>query len=90
MDSIYVECLERKGIRYCKTCGKEIDEGDISWNNGSTGYGTPCSMLEIICQRCDTELVHIDSWYPEIEDLDEFFNELDKEMEDSSNNHAGT
>ena len=82
MEDVYIKCLERKGIRNCKNCGKEIDEGDIFWNNSSTRAGTPYCMLEIICQKCDTEIVYLNCWHPEIDDLDEFFDQLDKEMED--------
>lgn len=61
----------------CPSCAREIDRGDIAWNSGETEAGTGYSMVEIICQGCDTEIVHIDSWFPGIDDFADVIYVLD-------------
>jgi hypothetical protein len=71
--------LKKHGLEHCPSCGKKIDEGDISWNSGSTEAGSPCSRLMITCQGCDVELVNIWVWTP-VKDMKEFFEVLDSEL----------
>ena len=70
-DERLADVLKAKGYAICKSCGRNIDRGDIAWNNGSTEVGTPCTFVEIICARCDNQVARIHSWYPGIEDMDE-------------------
>ena len=65
------ELLAERGMERCPTCGRRIDRGDVAWTNGATEYGTPWSMVQIICQQCDTEIAHVLSWWPEIDDFPE-------------------
>lgn len=66
----------------CNNCGREIDRGDVAWNGGSTEAGTPWSVLQITCQNCDTQIIHIDSWYPGIDSFSEFVDVLRDKWED--------
>lgn len=62
----------------CCQCGRELDRGDCSWNNAGTDAGTPYCVLNVICQQCDTEIVHVFSWWPEIEDFSDFVDILER------------
>jgi hypothetical protein len=63
--------LQRRKWDKCTVCGREIDRGDIAWNDACTDVGTPFSIVFIICQACDTSIARVQSWYPEIEDLED-------------------
>ena len=63
---------------HCPRCLRIIDDGDIAWNNGSTEAGTPYASVEIICQACDTNIVHITAW-AEIEDYEGILEVLENE-----------
>ena len=66
----------------CPECGNAIGWGDIAWNNAGTLAGTPFATIEIQCAACDTEIAHIESWYPGIDGQDELLYVLDKDWED--------
>lgn len=74
--------LESKKASVCE-CGRQIDFGDIAWNNGSTEYGTGYSVVEIECQECDEEIKIIHSWYPEISSTKELLDVIDEDWERS-------
>ena len=57
------EILKSKGSSICQ-CGREIDFGDIAWNEACTESGTPLCCIEIECQACDEAIKLIHSWYP--------------------------
>jgi len=61
--------LKDKGKANCPACGRVLDRGDVSWNNGCTSEGTGYSTVFVVCQACDTNIALISSWYPEIEDF---------------------
>ncbi len=46
----------------CGKCGRVIDEGDMTWNGGSTEYGTPYSVIMCICQNCDSSVFVYNTW----------------------------
>lgn len=58
----------------CPTCGKPIDRGDVAWNNSNTEseFGTDYCVLQITCEHCSSEILHLRSWYPSIETFEEF------------------
>ena len=61
--------LKERGYGFCTVCKRELDQGDLAWNNGNTESGTPYSIVVCNCQACDTEIFLCRSWYPEIDDL---------------------
>jgi len=65
------ELLKERGVSPCAVCGRELDMGDVAWNNAATEAGTGFTIVEIICQGCDTEAAKINSWYPGIDTFDE-------------------
>ena len=73
--------LKEKGYAICPSCGRELDRGDIAWNNGSTEYGTGYSSIECICQACDVSIFSVVSWYPNIDDLKDVVYVLVNELE---------
>lgn len=75
------ELLKEKGYAVCPSCGRELDQGDIAWNNGSAEYGTGCSMVVCNCQACDEGIFRVNSWYPEIDDLEDVCYVLGNELE---------
>lgn len=81
IDERFKNLLKHYKLDTCK-CGRQIDRGDAAWNCGSTEYGTPYSVLEIICQACDNEIFYGSSWYPEIDDFEKFVDELEECLED--------
>lgn len=78
-DKRFAEILAKHGATHCPNCGKKIDRGDVAWNSGQTEWGTPNTYVEIMCARCDTEIVWFRSWYPEVNNFTEL---LDQVMED--------
>jgi hypothetical protein len=74
--------LKSKGKDTCPNCGREIDRGDMAWNNGSTEYGTGYCVVECQCQQCDTELFEFHSWHPAIDDIDDLAYVIDLELND--------
>jgi len=70
--------LNEHGARMCK-CGHAIGWGDIAWNNGSTKAGTEHCDVEIECEACYVEIVHIQSWWPGIDDVDDILEVLSSE-----------
>lgn len=81
LDERLREILDAHGSSLCKECGRDLDRGDVAWNSASTEYGTPYSVIEIICQACDTEALHLESWYPGIDDFEEALRVLEKDWE---------
>ncbi|HBJ1645818.1 TPA: hypothetical protein LA462_000271 [Clostridium botulinum] len=73
-DGKFKSILERYNKEVCPNCGKEIDRGDVCWNNptsdGEDG-GTPYCVIAIQCQACDTEIKSGTSWYPGADDFEE-------------------
>lgn len=69
VDERFREVMDAHGALICKGCGRELDRGDVAWNTGSTEVGTPFSVIEIICQGCNTEAAQVSSW---TFDLDSF------------------
>lgn len=67
-DQQFAALLSAHSLTTCPSCAKPIDRGDLAWNNASTGY-TPYSVVEILCQRCDHELLFLKSWKPSIRDI---------------------
>jgi len=61
--------LADKGKANCPACGRFLDRGDVSWNNGDTGEGTGYCTVFIVCQECDSSIALISSWYPGIDDF---------------------
>jgi len=71
---VFEDYLKVHNAIHCK-CGRKIDRGDVRWNNPYTEAGTPFTVVDIVCQKCDTEIAHFSSWYPgadNFEDLIEF------------------
>ena len=73
-----LEALRKIRKDTCDNCGRTLDMGDVAWNTGSTEYGTEYSVMEIICQACDNEVLHQETW-SSIDNLNDFIDEL-KEM----------
>ncbi len=80
-DAKLTEILGSHNLAICK-CGKQIDRVDVAWNNADTSAGTPCCSLEIICQACGDSILHMNSWYPEIESFNEFVEVLESELKE--------
>lgn len=78
-DAEFARVLAEHDASLCPSCGRQLDRGDVAWNNSGTEAGTPYSVLEIICQNCAREIVCIHSWYPEIEDFNEFVDVLERD-----------
>jgi hypothetical protein len=64
------------------SCRRIIDQGDIAWNNGSSGSGTGYCVVECQCYQCDTEVFKINSWYPSIDDMYDLIHVIDQELDD--------
>ncbi len=75
LESFYQQ-LEKHNIGICPKCQKPIDQGDVSWNEASTGEGTPCTWSQIICQRCEYELAHWWSWHSECSTFEEWVEDV--------------
>jgi hypothetical protein len=71
LDKKFIKILKAHDKYPCPHCGRKLDRGDLMWNNGSTGYGTPVSSIEIICQKCENNILHLSTWYPYIDDFEE-------------------
>ena len=83
IDEKFTGILKTIGIEKCPDCGKCVDRGDVAWNSASTEAGTGYSVLEILCQQCDTEVYRTVSWYPSIGDFEEFVSVLTEEINES-------
>lgn len=79
-DQKLTEVLAAKNKDKCPKCNKQIDRGDVAWNTASTESGTPYSVMEIICEKCFTEIYHGTTWF-EIESFEEFVKELEENLE---------
>ncbi|MBD1379145.1 hypothetical protein [Metabacillus arenae] len=80
VDIEFSKVLKKYNKHICPNCKRGIDRGDVQWNNATTEYGTGYSVLEIICEKCYTEIVYLHSWYPTIDTFDEFVEVLDNEL----------
>jgi transcriptional regulator with XRE-family HTH domain len=75
----FSEVLKKYNKDKCPNCNKLIDRGDVQWNNANNENGTGYSVLEIICERCFTEIVYLQSW-SYIDDFDAFVEILESEL----------
>lgn len=75
-DKEFKRIMSEHGKDKCPNCGKEIDRGDVAWNNRSTDAGTDYATGEIQCSACDTEIANGSSWYPGADDFEEFVENL--------------
>lgn len=73
--------LADKGYSHCPSCGREVDRGDVAWNEAGTEAGTPVSVIKIQCQACDEEVVYFFSWYPCIEVFEEAVDVIEDDLE---------
>lgn len=78
-DLRFAEQLQAHGVAICEGCGRALDRYDVSWNNGSTEYGTGYCTVNIICAQCDRNIAQVHSWYPEIESFDDAVHVLDRD-----------
>jgi len=78
-EKYFREILLEHSMSNCPICGKVIDRGDVAWNNASTEAGTPCCSVEIQCLGCDTEIAHIESWWPGIDDFEDVIEVLSRD-----------
>ena len=84
LDITEADSLKLKGIlrehdaEFCKN-GHEIGWGDIAWNDASTEAGTGYCTVQIECSVCQSEIVHIDSWYPWIDDAHDILHVLERD-----------
>jgi hypothetical protein len=78
-DERLAEILSEHGATNCPKCLRIIDRGDLAWNAGDTEAGTPYSTVHIICQRCDTEMAQVFSWYPGMDDFDDVLRVLEED-----------
>lgn len=81
-DETFKRILTDHGSEKCWSCGRELDRGDVAWNNASTEAGTPFAVLEIICQACDSEVMRCQTWWPAIDDFEEFVEVLERFQND--------
>lgn len=72
--------LKIKGYDTCKDCGRKLDQGDVAWNEACTEYGTPFTVIEIQCLKCETEAALVRSWHW-AESLDEVVEILEDELD---------
>ena len=82
LDEKFREVLRAHGKEFCPDCGRHLNRMDAAWNNGSTEYGTGYSVLEVMCAACSAEIVCVHSWYPHIDDFEEFIEVLEKDWDD--------
>lgn len=68
MEQRLKEVLRKHKAEFC-TCGQAVSIGDVAWNEGQTGAGTPCSYVSIICPACQREVAWVHSWSWFDEDL---------------------
>jgi hypothetical protein len=80
LDEELSKVLKGKNAEKCPRCGRVLDRGDCAWNTGQTEPGTPFSDLYIRCQKCDTEIKHISTWYF-VESFEEFIEQLNEEWD---------
>jgi hypothetical protein len=64
-EALFREWLVKNGLSTCPGCGREIDRGDVAWNNPCTEAGTDYTTVHIECQGCQTEIADFNSWFPE-------------------------
>lgn len=70
------EILSEHDSSHCK-CGRKLDFGDISWNESASEAGTPFSIVNIQCQRCDLEIKRVFSGYPCTDDIEDILHILE-------------
>lgn len=76
------EILSKHGATSCATCGKPIVLAGCYVSGGSTEAGTGFSCFSIACPD-GHEVGAWSSWYPDIETIDEFLEQLDYEWKRS-------
>lgn len=74
--------LAEKGYEKCPECGRELDIGDLAWNEASTSEGTPMSMVVCQCQACNSNIFIIHSWTSSIDTVDELWDVLDSDLKE--------
>ncbi len=79
------QILKQNGFNRCPSCRRELDQGDMAWNNASTESGTGYCSVVCQCQQCDYGIFEVRSWYPEITDLEDICIVLQDEL---GNNRA--
>lgn len=52
-------------------CGIPLTTQNVKWSNGGTEAGTPFCRVWIECNKCDKELVYVNSWYPGCDNVEE-------------------
>lgn len=78
----FSEILSKHNATECHSCGQPITlQGCVSIG-GATEAGTSFSALSVACHNCGTEIVVRQSWYPEIEDVEEFLDALEVAWKD--------
>lgn len=58
------ELLTKRGVSRCRGCARELDRGDVAWNNSGTFAGTPFTYVYVQCEGCGREAATIFSWWP--------------------------
>lgn len=69
--------LKENGYQFCKSCGRELDQGDLAWNEASTEAGTPHAVVVCQCQNCLAGVFEVRSWWPSMETLKDVCHVLD-------------
>ena len=57
----FKEIMKTLNKSHCK-CGRELEIGEMSWNSGEGDYGTPYSIINVICDKCSEEVIHFERW----------------------------
>lgn len=74
------DLLVAAGYSPCSKCGRQIDRGDVAWNNPSTEAGTDYTVVEIQCQGCNSEIVRFTSWWPGADNFEDLVENVFQDM----------
>ena len=81
LDKKLKEILVKNNMDICPCCGRQLDRGDVAWNTACTEAGTDYSVVSIICQACDDEMLNAHTWYC-IDNFEDLVEELESVIEE--------
>lgn len=77
--SVFTDILAGHRATHCTQCSKPIEISGCFASNGCTEWGTGCCVVSVACASCGHTVVLLNSWYPGVDDIDEYLNVLDRE-----------
>lgn len=68
------------GQEWCTVCDALLSILGARWNNRDSGSGTPCCTLDVDCEACGASILHRNSWWPWVDDEEDFLEALKFEI----------